>query len=213
MTSADPTRRGLLSLVGSAALAGCGAALDDGAASTDDEPTLSPAPLPETATPTPEREGPTLSASLPGQEMPARPASEQGVTMGCNNEEKVYFFSPSLAWVEPGATVQWGLASQCRQQSIAYHPDNGRPLRMPEDATPWESPVMQGTGNFTHRFEVPGVYDWTGLFEAAGQVGVVVVGEPSLDDQPALSDPGDDVPAPARENLRLLHDNVRAALE
>jgi plastocyanin len=133
--------------------------------------------------------------------------------MGCNNEEKVYFFSPSLAWVEPGTTVQWGLASQCRQQSSAYHPDNGRPLRIPADATPWESPVMQGTGTFTHEFETPGVYDWTGLFEEAGQVGVVVVGRPSLADQPALSDPGDDVPAPARENLRRLHDTVRAAFE
>jgi hypothetical protein len=72
---------------------------------------------------------------------------------------------------------------------------------------------MQGTGTFTHEFETPGVYDWTGLFEEAGQVGVVVVGRPSLADQPALSDPGDDVPAPARENLRRLHDTVRAAFE
>lgn len=211
MTVPNQTRRSLLALVGSAALAGCGAGVGpDEASGEEDDPTLSPAPLPETVTP--EDGGPTLSASLPGQEMPAGPASKQGITMGCNNEEKVYFFSPSLSWIQPGTTVQWGLASQCRQQSSAYHPDNGRPLRIPADATPWESPVMQGTGIFTHEFEVPGVYDWTGLFEEAGQVGVVVVGQPSLDNQPALSDPGDDVPAPARENLRRLHDNVRAVL-
>jgi plastocyanin len=211
VTASDPTRRGLLALVGSAALAGCGADLG-GTETPERNETLSPAPLPETGTPTAD-DRPTLSASLPGQEMPARPATAQGITMGCDNEEKVYFFSPSLAWVEPGTTVRWGLASQCRQRSSAYHPDNGLPLRIPEDATPWESPVMQGTGTFSHQFDTPGVYDWTGLFEAAGQVGVVVVGRPSLADQPALSTPGDAVPEPARENLHLLHDHVRAAFE
>ena len=206
----DPlTRRDLLALVGSAALAGCGTTT-----TSDETPTelASPAPVPEDSTPTAD-DRPTLSASLPGQEFPASPATSQPVTMGCDNEEKTYFFSPSLAWVEPGTTVQWGLASRCRQQSSAYHPDNGRPLRMPEDATPWESPVMQGEGTFTHQFDVPGVYDWTGLFEDAGQVGVIVVGRASLADQPALSDLGDAVPAPARENLRQLHDHVRVAFE
>lgn len=201
------SRRELLAaLAGSVALAGCGST-----ASTEPSPTVTPVSVPNESS-TESADGPTLSARLPGAEMPAAPATERSVAIGCDNEEKVYFFSPSLAWIDPGVTLQWGLASRCRQQSIAYHPDNGRPLRIPTDATPWESPVMQGTDTFTHTFETPGVYDVTGLFEHAGQVSTVVVGRPTLSEEPAMLDDGSALPAPARANLDQLHEAVRAVL-
>ena len=200
-----PTRRALLAAAGAALFAGC---------ESEREPTISstrsPAPAP-TYTETPE--GPSLTASLPGASLPSAPASERTVTMGCDNEDKVYFFSPALVWVEPGATIRWGLASQCRQQSLAYHPDNDRPLRMPADAEPWASPVMQGSGTFSHELTVPGVYDVAGLFEDAGQVSTVVVGRPTLADEPAMTDDGSALPAPARESFETLHRAVRAGFE
>lgn len=201
------TRRALLAALGATVLAGCERQDADPTVSS----TLSPAPAP-TVTTTP-ADGPSLTASLPGGSLPSVPASKATVTMGCDNEEKVYFFSPALAWVEPGTTLRWGLASQCRQQSLAYHPDNDRPLRIPAAAEPWDSPVMQGSGTFAHEFTVPGVYDVAGLFEAAGQVSTVVVGRPTLETEPAMTDDGSALPAPARASFDTLHQAVRAGFE
>lgn len=134
--------------------------------------------------------------------------------MGCHGgDEEGYYFRPGLAWVEPGAEVTWGPTTPCRQRTVAFHPAHDRPLRIPEDAEPWASPVMQGSArSFTHRFEREGVYNYGGIHEATGQVGIVLVGRPDLDGQPGMTDPGEEIPEAARSRLRELVAQVRDLL-
>jgi plastocyanin len=140
--------------------------------------------------------------------------------MSCDIDGPVdeYSFTPAVTWVEVGATVSWAPTSPCRQQTLAFHPDNDLPLRMPETADPWQSPVVQGTNQrssqFTHTFEQAGVYNYAGLHEEFGQVGVVVVGRPDdPDGEPGLQPPALDGASPqAVERLRFLVDEVRELL-
>lgn len=130
----------------------------------------------------------------------ARP-SDVGAT--CSSEGTDFRFSPGIQQVEVGKTVKWSGASQCKQQSVAYHPDNDAPLRIPEDAQPWESPVLKTGESFEHTLETEGVYNYFGLYEQFGQVGIVIVGDPAPDPkaEPGLAEPQEDIPEEARTAL------------
>jgi plastocyanin len=138
--------------------------------------------------------------------------SADSVGMACYTSSNDYFFRPAVIRVPVGGTVSFGVASTCRQQTLAFHPENDLPLRIPEDAESWASDVMQGSGTFEHTFERPGVYDYAGLHDTFGQVGTVVVGDPDPAGQPGLAPPQDDLPEPAREELARLNEEVRSAL-
>lgn len=150
---------------------------------------------------TPAPDGDETAGGLPARE---------SVGMACHGDEG-YFFSPDLAWIEQGGTVSWSASSTCRQTCTAYHPKYDRPLRIPEGAEPWQGPDGRD-GTVTHTFEVEGVYDYFGLYEEFGQVGSVVVGRPDPDGQPALTEPGDDIPEEARATLRELNERTRTLL-
>lgn len=198
-----PTRRAFLYACGpaAAAVAGC-------AGLADDEPDT-----PGSDTPSSSPESPTATATPTREPTPA-PAARGSVGMGCHDEgDNEYYFQPGLVWVEPGAEVTWGPTTPCRQRTVAFHPANDRPLRIPEGAEPWASPALQGTDrSFHHTFEREGVYNYGGLHEAEGQVGIVLVGRPDLDGQPGMTDPGEELPEAARERLRELIDRVRDLL-
>ena len=191
------SRRRWLAVVGSAAFAGC-----SGRNEASQEPTETPSP-----TETPEPYTPTLHGGRPDG-----PDSDAAIGMTCDTGENRYYFVPSLVWLAPGGSLTWSVQSRCRQWTVAYHPDNDRQLRMPEDGQPWQGPVYQGSGTFTHRLDVPGVYDAVGLHEAAGQVATVLVGRPDLDDQPALNADDGNLPPAARKQLALHHEVVRELL-
>lgn len=154
-----------------------------------------------------------------GTDAPAAGATTDGlpgresVGMACHGqgENEEYYFSPSLVWVRRGATVTWTPASTCRQLCTAYHPEYDQPLRIPEDASPWQGPDSRD-GSVSHTFEVEGVYDYFGLYEEFGQVGSVVVGHPDPEGQPGLTEPGDDIPERARTTLRELNERTRELL-
>lgn len=186
-------RRVLAAVAGAASLGGCPSTADDG---EPDPRTASPTP-----TSTPYR--PTLHGEPPGS-----PAESASIGMTCLDDQRRYYFVPSLVWLVPGGSLTWSTQSNCRQRTVAYHPANDRPLRMPEAAEPWASPVMQGSGTFEHVLEHPGVYDAFGLHESTGQVATVVVGRPSLEDQPAMAAGGGDLPPAARKQLSLHHEVV-----
>ncbi|WP_277555004.1 hypothetical protein [Halobaculum limi] len=136
------------------------------------------------------------------------------IGMSCYTDEDDYFFRPDVVRVEPGTTLQFGVGTSCRQQTLAYHPDNDAPQRIPDGAESWSSPVMQGSmgGTFEVTLEVEGVYDYFGLHQEFGQVGSIVVGAPDPDGQPGLAPPQESIPEPARERLSELNDLVRSAL-
>lgn len=88
------------------------------------------------------------------------------------------WFDPVGVHIPPGTAVRWVVESNVHT-STAYHPANdGRPLRIPARAAPWDSGFLIHPGDsYTVRFDVPGVYDYCCRpHEAAGMVGRIVVG-------------------------------------
>jgi plastocyanin len=108
-------------------------------------------------------------------------------------------FDPVGLFVAPGTIVRWTLDSGVHT-ATAYHPANGRPLRIPEGAEPWDSGYLLEPGAaFEVTLDVEGVYDFfCRPHEAAGMVGRIVVGRPA---GPALTPPGEELPALARAAL------------
>ncbi|WP_435062345.1 halocyanin [Halobaculum sp. EA56] len=189
---------GAAGVAGLTAVAGCSAA----PAATDGEE------------PTPTRtDGPGATGTETAGEA-SGVVETTSVGMSCYTDEEEYFFRPALIRVDPGAAVSFGVGTACRQQALAYHPDNDAPLRMPEGAEPWASPVMQGSkaGTFEVTFDAAGVYDYFGLHEDFGQVGSVVVGTPDPEGEPGLAPPQESIPAPARDLLAELNERTRSYL-
>lgn len=88
-------------------------------------------------------------------------------------------FAPIGLYIEPGQTVRWRLGQG--GAIMAYHPKNyNHELRIPENATPFNSEESGRTGPF---FELtltePGTYDYFNRpTEMLGIVGRIVVGQP-----------------------------------
>lgn len=130
-------------------------------------------------------------------------------------------FTPSLVHVPVGGTVRWMNRSGSHDVT-AYHPDNcGRPQRIPDEAEPWSSSTMSQVGDsFVHTFDVEGVYDYLDTqtvcvpHEAVGMVGRVVVGEPELEDQPAMQPPelGEEMPRVAANKIEEFNRRTREKL-
>lgn len=90
-------------------------------------------------------------------------------------------FDPVGLFVEPGATIRFIIHANVHS-TAAYHPANdGRCLRIPETARPWNSDYLVNPGeHFDVRLDVEGVYDYyCEPHELAGMVGRIIVGAPS----------------------------------
>ncbi len=100
--------------------------------------------------------------------------------------------------VEPGTTIRF-MNMSGMHSTTAYHPDNGRELRIPEGAEAWDSGMMTGRGqSFEVTLTVEGVYDYYCIpHEAMGHVGRIIVGDPDA----APVGPADNLPAAARNAL------------
>lgn len=120
------------------------------------------------------------------------------------------WFDPIGVFVEPGQTVRW-INVRNVHTSTAYHPANGRALRIPDAAVAWDSGYLLHDGDtFTITPHAEGVYDYfCRPHEASGMVGRLVVGDP----QPSPAPPfGPDVPAAARRALPPVAQIVRDGL-
>ena len=122
-------------------------------------------------------------------------------------------FHPHVAWVEVGGTVTF-VNESGTHTATAYHPDNGKPLRMPEGAEPFDSGLLTEEGaTFEPTFEVEGVYDlYCAPHEQLGMIGSVVVGDPDPHDQPGLAEPGADHAEVVAEKLESLNHQVDTML-
>ncbi|EYD74241.1 Halocyanin [Rubellimicrobium mesophilum DSM 19309] len=113
---------------------------------------------------------------------------------GSARGERVWFAPQGLA-VAPGTTLRWTNRDPGNSHTTtAYHPDlYGRPLRIPEGATPWDSGLLLPDESFEVTLERPGVYDYyCQPHEMAGMVGRIVVGQPGDPGwEEASADPGD----------------------
>jgi len=139
------------------------------------------------------------------------PVDHATVTMVTN--ESGTHFEPHVVRVKPGGSVTWELESGSHTVT-SYHRDNGRPPRMPEDATPWNSGMLTEQGaTFEHTFETEGVYDYfCAPHESTGMLGSVIVGEPAAHDQPGLAEPQDNLREKAQTKIKDLNTTVNEAL-
>lgn len=110
----------------------------------------------------------------------ASPAAEVIEMSGTARGEHVWFRPQGLA-VAPGTTLRFvNLDPGNSHTATAYHPNLfGRPRRIPEKASPWDSGFLLPDEEFEATLEQPGVYDYYCLpHEMAGMVGRIVVGRP-----------------------------------
>jgi plastocyanin len=156
--------------------------------------------------------GPLISALAP----PARAAGLVEIRMVSGARDAHVAFDPIGILVEPGTTIRFVLDSEVHT-ATAYHPANDRPLRIPEDAEPWDSGYLTEPGAlFEVTLAAEGVYDFfCRPHEAAGMVGRIIVGRPA---EPAMAAPGEELPAAARQALPAIDEimelgEVRAGAE
>ncbi|MEF8841217.1 MAG: plastocyanin/azurin family copper-binding protein [Haloarculaceae archaeon] len=223
MSERTTTRRRLLETAGSIGalgLAGCLGSSEPTGSGGADAPTA-------TATPTPNpTEGETEKHHEPDEHHEGEDETAHGegghggegaadhVEVEMLSNDSGHHFHPHVAWVEPGGAVTFRNVSGAHSVA-AYHPDNGKPLRIPEDAASFDSGLLNGEGQtFEHTFEGEGVYDvYCAPHEALGMIGTVLVGKPDPHGQPGLADPGDGLPETAAMKVDDLNHQVDDTLE
>lgn len=107
--------------------------------------------------------------------------SMSGTTSGSH-----VWFRPLGLLIQPGQAVKWTNDDTGNVHTVtAYHPDNGKPLRIPNEADSWNSDYLMPGESFTVTFTHPGVYDYFCIpHEQAGMVGRIVVGRLNMSDAP-----------------------------
>lgn len=187
MTRHDLTRRRFALLAGSTAVAGVAGCTESNA----DAPASS----------TGGDESPTPTATeTPSDETESTPADDDAVVVEMRTDNRGSYFHPKGLAVAPGTTVRFVNASGSHG-ATAYHPDNSdQPLRIPEAADPWDSPLYtEADATFEVTPSASGVYDYyCPPHESMGMVGRLVVGEPQ--GGPGTTPP-EELPPGARDAL------------
>lgn len=112
-------------------------------------------------------------------------------------EEFTFVNDPIGIHVEPGTTIRF-TSVQASHTATAYHPDNGKDLRIPEGAEPWDSGSVAPGQSYEVTLEVEGVYDYyCAPHEHLGHVGRIIVGDP--DASPAVD--ASDLPGSAPDAM------------
>ncbi|WP_336339639.1 cupredoxin domain-containing protein [Haloarcula brevis] len=140
-------------------------------------------------------------------------AREVAVNTARTGDSTEYHFNPHVTWVEPGGTVTWVLESGTHT-ATAYHPGNDQPRLVPEGTEAWDSGTLSEEGEtFEHTFETEGVYHYLCTpHESFGMIATVIVGEPHLEDQPALQTMPEDKPEEVHAKLEELNGMCREIL-
>lgn len=93
-----------------------------------------------------------------------------------------FHFGPMGLQIDEGDIIRFNFETP-EHSVTAYHQQQGRANRVPNDAPPFSSPVINGGGFWLYRFDDPGTYDiFCGPHEQYGMVIRVVVGDPNSDD-------------------------------
>jgi len=116
----------------------------------------------------------------------AEAADEAEISMSGTPTGSHVWFRPHGLWLEPGQVVRWVNREAANVHTItAYHPDNGKPQRIPKTAKSWNSDYLMPGDSFQLVFDTPGVYDYCCMpHEDAGMVGRIVVGQVDASIQP-----------------------------
>lgn len=111
-------------------------------------------------------------------------------------------FDPALVEIEPGDVLRF-VVTEGLHTVTAYHPDNRRPLRMPEAAEPFDSGLLEAGDEWTLQLIETGVYDYFCLpHERMGHVGRIISG--AVD---TIPDYPERIPDAARKKLTAITSN------
>jgi plastocyanin len=127
---------------------------------------------------------------------------------------KSSFYSPDIATLEPGGTVEFTCDEGIHSATL-YHPDNGQelPLRAPEGVDAWDSGTLESGDSFQVTLDEPGVYDYFCRFhQSLSMVGSIVVGNNDDPNQAGLSAPNDVDVEQAANRLETLNQEAREVL-
>lgn len=87
-------------------------------------------------------------------------------------------FDPVVVQVQPGDVIQF-MVREGLHTVTAYHPDNRRPLRMPESSDPFDSGMLEQGDTWLLQVTAAGVYDYFCLpHEKMGHAGRILSGAP-----------------------------------
>lgn len=154
--------------------------------------------------------GGVILAGLAGSSFAVLAQEPALIRMAGTANGSAVWFDPIGLRIAPGATVRWINADRGNSHTTtAYHPDYGKPARLPAAALPWDSAYLLPDQTFDVTFVEPGVYDYfCRPHEHAGMVGRIVVLPPgaTLVDPPAY--PADGMPAAALAALPSIADIV-----
>lgn len=93
-----------------------------------------------------------------------------------------FYFSPVGLHVSQGDIVRFNFPTP-EHTVTAYHLEQGRQQRVPDDQPPFSSPVINSGGFWLYEFNRPGTYDvFCAPHELLGMVMRIVVGDPDDDD-------------------------------
>lgn len=109
----------------------------------------------------------------------ATAADEITISMAGTSSGSHVWFRPRGVLIRPGQAVRWINSDVGNVHTVtAYHPENHKPLRIPAQASSWNSNYLMPDASFVMVFDVPGVYDYFCIpHERAGMVGRIVVGD------------------------------------
>lgn len=97
-------------------------------------------------------------------------------------------FVPAVAKVNPGDVIEF-VVREGLHTVTSYHPDNRRPLRMPESAGSFDSGLLESGDSWFLDISLAGVYDYFCLpHERMGHAGRIIAG--SVDAVPDYPDEG-----------------------
>ncbi|MFB6354243.1 MAG: plastocyanin/azurin family copper-binding protein [Halobacteriales archaeon] len=139
------------------------------------------------------------------------PADE--VTYAMTTTDAGQHFEPHVLRLNVGGTATW-VNESGTHSATAYHPDNDRPLLMPEAGDPFDSGILSEEGaEFEATFDTEGVYHFfCRPHESVGMLGSLIVGEPDPHGQPALEEVPEELPEATRTKLEHLNEKVNEAL-
>ncbi|NGM86948.1 hypothetical protein G5B35_06435 [Parapusillimonas sp. SGNA-6] len=126
------------------------------------------------------------------------------ISLGGSGDGAHVWFNPRGILIKRGQTVRWvNTEAGNVHTATAYHPSNqGKPLRIPEGAKPWNSGYLMPGESFSVTFDTPGVYDYFCVpHEQAGMVGRIIVDAPDAGAQAREQASNPKLPAAVRNGF------------
>lgn len=121
--------------------------------------------------------------SAPGDErLPGKLRPDRTVELHVGEGPLPFHFDPMGIHIDAGDTVRFDFDSPDHTVT-AFHLEHGRQQRVPDDAEPFSSPVLNSGGFWLYEFDHPGTYDvYCGPHQFFGMVMRLVVGDPDSDE-------------------------------